>query len=235
MTSESVTFRSDFHRLGFMPLFPETAIRDEPALRGCPVQWARSYGGPIVRAFIAALPPEWIADPETRIRSMPVWLRQGWSAGHVGWHLDGIRMRADGEEDWLGGRPAEYRRIGCNMGSNSATRVLVGDIRLTRYPLGQPLVSLSLRSLDDQLAAGTAREVAVQEGELFVLSANSLHSVSAASRDGWRMFLDANRPSLEGQPLPPVEALYNETYTDFQPTNAREQVLMAAYAPSDPR
>jgi|GEM_PF-4569846 len=218
-----------------MPLFPESAIRDEPALRGCRVPWAQANAGPIVRAFLDVLPEEWLVDPSTVVRAMPAWLRAGWGEGHVGWHLDGVTTGEDGQEDWINGRPAAFQRIGCNMGSNAPTRVLVGDVTLPIYQPGQAVVSLWRERLQRALAAGAAKELTIQEGELFLLSSSSFHSISAASRDGWRMFFDVNRRYDAANFITPTEDLYREVETDFQPTNAMEEALMSAYHSMDPR
>ena len=221
--------------LGRIPLFPESAIRDEPALRGAPVEWARAHGGPIIQAFIEALPEDWLTDPTTRIRSMPVWLRKGWGSGHVGWHLDGVQGREDGQEDWIHGRPAAFQRIACNMGTNAPTRILVGGVTLTQYPLGQPANVLWSQQLADALAAQKVRAMDAQEGELFLLTSSTFHSLSAASRDGWRMFFDANRSTPGSAALPSVEAFYDEMETDFQASTPREEALMSPYQPMTSR
>ena len=235
MKNRTCSFRSDVTIIGRIPLFPESAIRDEPALRGCPVDWARLHGGPIIRAFLDALPADWLADPTTRIRTMPVWLRAGWGSGYVGWHLDSVLPREDGQEDWVHGRPPLFERIGCNMGTNAPTRLLIGDVTLTDYPAGQPVGGLWHRQLDEAVAAGRAREIPAQEGDLFRLTSSSFHSLAAASRDGWRMFFDANRHTPGTKLFPPVELFYDEMETDFQPTDAREAALMSPYHASDPR
>ena len=236
MISHSFTFHSDFTLLGRLPVFPESAIRDEPSLRGCPPDWALQHGGPIMRAFVKTLPEAWLTDPSTRIRCKSAWLKKGWSGGHVGWHFDGLSSsRADGEEDWIGGRVPGFERISCNMGSNAPTRVIIGEMTLPAYPNGQPLLSLCHKHVEEAVAAGRVKVVAVEEGQVFVLNSSSLHTASPATHEGWRMFFDANRHAEGLSPFPPVEDIYTEIMCDFQATTAREETLMAPYFPATPR
>ena len=235
MIHRQITLHSDFKSVGRIPPFPEEAIREEPALRGCPVAWALEHGGPIMQTFVKALPEDWLADPSTRIRCKTAFLRKGWSCGHAGWHLDGITSREDGEEDWLDGRPPGFERISCNMGTNAPTRVVVGDLIFPAYPLGQPLLSLCHQHVEEAVATGKVRVANPEEGEIFILNSSSMHTASPASRDGWRMFFDANRDTPGLPSFPPVEDCYAEIYCEYQADSARMESLMAHYQPAVPR
>jgi hypothetical protein len=168
--------------LGSFPSFPQSVVREEVSQPRVGVAEAMS-GGPIHRAFIAALPEAWRSDPTVEIFSRALYLKQGWYPLTPHFHFD-----------W--GRGADSATVETLM-------VCLGDASLTEFILG-PLEHPEDRARpgdmhrwDGQVAAGlragTLRSCRIEPEKLILFDNRSLHRARPATRTGWRLLVRAIR------------------------------------------
>lgn len=223
---ERTSFHSDYHVVGQLPAFDQATIAAEPALRHAPVPWAREHGGPIVQAFLDALPAAWLAHPETVVRVKSAWLRRGWSPGGIGWHLDSVLGPGQGR-DWARARHPEFCRYACHFGADAPTRFAVGTLVIPLYPPGLATEALWHDHVEKALAGGQIRAETVADGVLVRLNPGSIHSVNFARDEGWRVFVDSNNCRVSS--VVPFEGVYSEVHNECSPRSAHEFALMGDF------
>lgn len=166
--------------------FAQAAIRDEPTFSAVPVERAAAEGGPIHRAFVAALPEA--ARQGTLLASASVWLKRGWTPGGRGLHVDQIETGADGDHDYRRRRfPGQPFYMLC--AGVSRTRFVFGEVPIADLPPGSR-PSLLLRGLAEELlAAGRVAARQVPDSALVAFDDEALHEAMPADETGWRILI----------------------------------------------
>jgi hypothetical protein len=218
-------FRSGYDLVGQMPSFGQETIAAEPMLRFAPIPWARRHAGPIVQAFLDALPSEYVEAPHATVRARTVHLRPGMGPGNALWHLDGLEIvRGD---DWTRRRP-DFWRFACQFGGIAPTRLAVGRFDAPAYPAGRSNCAIWHDHVEKGLAEGTLREDHAAEGAILRLGSHSIHCTGIADRAGFRVFVDLNSIE-EGSVATAIEGIYDEVHNSFVPRTLAEADLMSPY------
>jgi hypothetical protein len=186
------------------------------------------HGGPIARAFVAALPEDFRAQ-RFRVRSKLQWLKQGWLTAGVSapWHCDQVAARGDGEQDYQRRATPGRHTIGAAVGDISLTRFLVGEYELPDYPEGVPQGLLWNEAIEDGLRRGAMTAATVPEGALVRFGELDFHKPMPAVRTGWRIFI---RATLDDSERRGDVGGWNRVTNDFFPTSIHEYALYAPYA-----
>lgn len=176
-------------RLGslFKSDFTEQQVKDEPMLFDCDMQSAMDMGGPITRAFIAALPRLWFDEPvvfDSRVHM----LMEGWYPCIPGFHHDDVPRGADGQPNY---RDPEYF-------AQHAMGLVNGDICPTVFALGacempldvgsQPIYRRWHVEVESLLFRNALAPMLAPSGRIINFDANTLHAGTKAVRPGWRWF-----------------------------------------------
>lgn len=191
-----------------MPEFSQDEIKNEPMLFSCDADTARQNGGPITRAFLDRLHPEFangIMDSRVHM------LMPGWYPCIPGWHHDDVpRSTPTGQPNYI---DPEYRSRHC-------LALVNGDIAPTEFLTG--LISVPAPSIataiyqkwDEYLERHPMGERwSCPDRKLVYFNCDTFHRGVPAVRNGWRWF---GRISID---------------TDRKPTNeirAQVQVYMSA-------
>lgn len=220
-------FESGFEVVGQMPPFDEAVIREELNVHLMERSRALTEAGPVVQAFVAALPTDW-DDVEVLVRVKLAWLRAGWRPARPRWHCDQVRMRPDGEPDYVAGSYPGKHTIAAVVGGCSLTRFVVGGFELPEYGPGERTAALVHQEIERRIAAGALAVTSIEEGALVRFGAGDFHDVAPATRDGWRMFLRAT--VRQPQQAPSTDPLAWRTMVNsYHPETAAEMLLYAPY------
>ncbi len=221
----SLVFHSGFRVIGRLPAFTAAQIGREPVPDLCHPRWLAEHGGPIARAFVAALPRDWLDHPDAVVVGRINELSPGWSSCLAGWHFDGtsrIRKRPDGCPD-LANPGVRIQNIACSVGPTAMTGFLVGEVAIPDIPFGIPRGEVrphQQRIIADLLDAGGVTEVHARPQEVVLMEHGDFHDCRPSARPGWRYFIKAmrnrkdpvhNRFHERGQVTWPVRA---ETWPD---------------------
>lgn len=172
-----------------LPDFGQREVKSEPMFFSASCEYAHEHGGPITKAFIEALAPEYrngIFDSRTHM------LMAGWYPCIPGWHVDDVpRTRPDGQPDhanpmykarhamaWVGAEP------------RCPTEFITGDVVLRDAPIG---VKRSIYGIwNDEIDAMIERNMyAVHRSEgsrIIYFDWQTFHRGSQAQGGGWRWF-----------------------------------------------
>ena len=160
----TLSFKSFPQYVHQFPATSEQEVAVEPIFKRLNIAQALKQGGPLLKQFIAALPPTWQKDGEDVIVSVTRnELSKGWSPCRVAWHIDGtsrIEKRTDGTPN-LRNPPHTVNQIIACFGNAAPTRFLVGDITLPEPPIGdtERIIGKSWRTrLVQQKDAGDIHE-----------------------------------------------------------------------------
>jgi len=214
---------SGYETVGRMPRFAEDVIREERSLGWSTVEHAREHGGPVTRAFIAALPEDWQGE-DVGIQVKMSWLKRGWLSGPLGFHCDWLDVDAAER----GAEGNEWPQAICAVvGAIARTRFVVGDLDLPPVHGQREQMRAWRPAIQDHLDRGLVAEHLVAESTLFRFGPMSLHARSPAERDGWRIILRSlRRPGRAG-------ATWNRPMDTFQngvcPMNASEAERFAVH------
>lgn len=197
--SRPLRFHSSFLTLGGVPHFTQAQIAREPVPDRCTPTWLATHGGPIAKAFVAALPEAWRApEADVFVHGRINELSPGFSPCLAGWHIDGtsrINKRPDGAPDLLNpGRMVE--NIVCCVGPTATTGFLIGKVDMPVPPLNHkpvPAKSVMQRLLYDAMRAGQLTQVQVPPYTLAQFTFGDYHGCRPATGPGWRFFIKAMR------------------------------------------
>jgi hypothetical protein len=195
----TLQFHSGYRVLGRLPAFDAATIALEPCYEFCHPAWLEVHGGPIGRAFAAALPDDW-RDPAADvvvISSLDELSPGFWPILNV-WHIDGtsrIRQRPDGRPDHAnpGRRPDS---IACCVGSTAMTGLLAGRVSLPGGPLNAPPAEIEAvwqRTFLEAIDRGELVECQAPPYALVHLGFGDFHGGAVSKAPGWRYFVKAMR------------------------------------------
>lgn len=179
-------FESRLVEDGQLPDFGEAAVKNEPMLFNCSAAAAARLGGPITKAWLALLRPEFRARAvvDTRVHM----LMPGWYPCIPGWHHDDVpRSTATGQPNYAS---PEYKARHCCALLNAGlapTEFLVGTVDV---PEPDPARAV-YKDWDDYLegpGAGQGRRVSAPDRALIYFDADTFHRGTAAVGTGWRWF-----------------------------------------------
>lgn len=189
-----IFFHSDYTVLSRTELLQprtEMEIRDEPMLFRADPDLALDKGGPITREFLSKLPYRF---RPVFLDVKVVMLMPGMYPCIPGWHLDDVpRTRADGQPDH---ENPDYKaeQIMALVGDCSLTSFAVGDIHLDDVLMYHgPVYGWWHQEIEQRLAMGSMREIAIPERHLVSFNWMSFHRGNKATKFGWRYFVRATR------------------------------------------
>ena len=182
-------FDSGYEPLCELPRFTPRQLGAEPRLDG-PLSAVDERAGPVLRAFIAALPDD-LRAPDTWVHARCVWLKAGWWAGcdryqrHL---LPASSARAvapslDAERDRVA--------VGAMFGDVAPMRFLVGGLSLPDLPRGPHRDALWRAYIERQRERGTVTERLLPPSLMVRFGPGDFHTFSPAARAGWRLFARA--------------------------------------------
>lgn len=219
---------STLHDLGPFPGFPQEVVREELSQPRVPIPAAMT-GGPIHRAFIAALPPAWRADPTVEIFSRCLWLKTGWYPLTPHWHFDWGR----------GGVGPTVETIMACLGDASLTEFVLGPLDHPEAPAEAERPRRGPGGMgrwDAQVAAGlrdgTLRSCRLPPERLVLFDNRSLHRARPATRTGWRLLVRAIRglgPEADREGGYGRRSTFTTARNGFVPETPEEQARHQAY------
>lgn len=164
--------------------FPEEVIAQEPMLFGATVNFAKSSGGPITRAFLDKLN---IPADSGIIDSRVHMLKRGWYPCIPGWHIDDFYRGENGQPD-LKNAPGQ-RHYFAIFGDVSKTEFLSGTVDLPDAYPGENLYACYNREVNTLIARKDVSVSKVRPGFIYSFGNSDLHRGTAATGDGWRFFI----------------------------------------------
>ena len=168
--------------LGAFPAFAQTTICEEPSQARVSIAEAMQ-AGPIHRAFIDTLPPEWRNDPTVEIFSRALWLKEGWHPLTPHFHFD-----------WNNGAEGPLvETIMVCLGDASLTEFILGPLE---HPENRPQPGAMNHwhaQVEAGLSSGTLRSWHIEPETLILFDNRALHRARPAAKGGWRILLRAIR------------------------------------------
>ncbi len=169
----------------------EELARREPPLFGADLDFAWARGGALTRAFLAALPDEWIADPDTILDTRSHMLFPGWLPCIPGWHHDDVRRGPDGQPDYKNPGNAEHVMATVNGAICPTLLLKPGLVTIPETPPGQ-IVYGHLHPLIEELSKQRGT-VEMPDATPCFFNWQTWHTGQAAREQGWRWFARASR------------------------------------------
>jgi hypothetical protein len=169
-----------------MPKFTEADVRDEPMFFSAGTRIAWNEGGAITRAFLQAVPKDWLEDGifDSRVHM----LMEGWYPCIPGFHVDDAPRcdRKDGQPNHI--NPSyQAEHIFVIVGDCSQTRMLDGELVLPEPEDGSGVTTYRL--WDEQLNASSQGIASwAVSGQLYWFDWQGVHRGSPATKAGWRWF-----------------------------------------------
>jgi hypothetical protein len=177
---------------GCLPPFTQEEVKREPMLFNCSAEAARRLGGPITRAFLDRLPPDY-GDPvviDTRVHM----LMPGWYPCIPGWHHDDVpRTRIDGQPNYqLDQDRSEH--VTALVGADVArSKFALGHGFFRDVPIGSVVYDAWHREVVGKLRSGDLTGWRAPMGRLVLFDDRTWHRGVAARGNGWRWFGRASR------------------------------------------
>lgn len=185
-------FVSNFGAAAELPAFSEEQVKNEPMLFACDRESAISLGGPMTRAFLDAMLPEWKAA-DIIVDSRVHMLMPGFWPCIPGWHHDDVpREREDGQPNYIN---PSYRAEHCMaiVGDASITEFAVGAVFLPDVPIGSVYYRDWNPLVNEAIEAGELFTMHAPVGRLIYFDWQAFHQGVQASKFGWRWFIRASR------------------------------------------
>jgi hypothetical protein len=180
--------------------YTQEEVKNEPMLFSCDLKAAYNLGGKITRAFLKNLPQEFYYDERLIIDSRVAMLQKGWYPSIPGFHVDDVpREREDKQPNHIN---PSYRARHCMLlvGDCSLTRFALGEGQLEEPDLGTVIYGDWHPKVVDMVNKGELKEYTAPEKQLIMFDWQTFHEATAATKNGFRIFLratiDSNRPHV---------------------------------------
>lgn len=198
MTFDSqMTYRGRFTSLMGQD-FTQDVIKNEPMFFNADIDFAYEHGGPITRAFLTALPQDWV-DCNPVIDSRVHMLMKGWFPCIPGWHHDDIpRSTKTGQPNYLTPEYKSEHLMGLVNGDICPTRFLLGKIAVP-VPDENGLIYKNWSEHIEQAVAYPDQAefkfnlVNAPSNRLIEFNHDTFHTGVRAVADGWRWFIRLSR------------------------------------------
>lgn len=181
--------------------------RGETPVFAAGLDFARETAGPLAKAFLAALPDEWIAG-HLVIDSTLVWLRPGFRQGEMIWCHEPFPGRTDGVTGKSNIR-REAEHIACCCGP-AGIDFLIGDeaqAEWTDHPLAKDEIRQRHERLESTLAARGLSIQTVPPFTMYRYGWGAFHRHCTAPTSGFQFWIRATR----GDDRPLVNGIRNAT------------------------
>lgn len=191
------TFNSRMNVLGdFAPDLPDGAIKDEPMFFNSDPDYAWEKGGPITRAFLEALPTDWMFA-ETVFDSRVHMLMPGWFPAIPGYHHDdvprppipvGQHFATAGQPDYDNPRYRSEHILGLVNAHIAPTQFALGQCTMPSVPEGELIYRRWHEEVERLLAEGAMERVSAPDRKLVAFDCDTFHQGTKAISNGWRWF-----------------------------------------------
>lgn len=178
-------------RGSFDASFPQDVVKNEPMFFNASLTYAYDKGGAITRAFLEALPTDWLnANPvlDSRVHM----LMPKWYPCIPGYHHDDVPRGPNGQPDYDTPSYRSEHLMGLVNGDICPTIFVVGRHTLPKVEEGiiynkwHDIVSREVRD-------GKLCTVEAQSGRLIQFDWQSMHTGQRAKVGGWRWFVRLSR------------------------------------------
>lgn len=190
--TKSYSFSSRFRVGGKMPMFSQSAVKNEPMLFGCDIEHADEFGGVITHKFLELLVSDGWDDAviDTRVHM----LMPGWFPAIPGWHHDDVARGADSQPDYDDMPYQSEHAMALVNGDICPTQFAIGIVNLpapvngrgATYGQWHPMVDIAV-------ADGILKTVDAPTNQLIYFDWQTFHQGVAARENGWRWFGRASR------------------------------------------
>lgn len=195
--STPMTFNSRFDVIApFADGIDNDTIKNEPMFFNCDLAFAAEHGGPITRAFVAALPTEWSEQPSV-FDSRVHMLMPGWYPAIPGYHHDdvprpeipvGLHFITAGQPDYDNPRYHSRHIMGLVNAQIAPTDFAVGKCPMPSVPGDELIYRAWHREVERLIASGEVQRVAAPDRQLIHFDCNAFHTGVKAVASGWRWF-----------------------------------------------
>lgn len=151
-------------------------------------------GGPITKEFLAKIfgpCTDWGCKSfqgfniDTRVHM----LMPGWWPCIPGWHHDDVPRRAsDGQPNYDNPEYKSKHILALVNGDICPTNFAVGECEMTEVPSGEVIYKHWHNEVEQHIANGVLKRVAVPSNKLVYFDCDSFHEGTQAVRRGWRWF-----------------------------------------------
>lgn len=179
-----------------LPEFSEAEIKSEPQLFSADVGFASERGGPITRAFLAAVSRHGGVFDSRVSMMMP-----GWWACIPGYHHDDVpRETPDSQPDYDSPEYLSKHAMALVGADVCPTEFAIGDCELTKPHEGELIYNAWHREIVRLLDHGDLTRISCPDRTVVYFDWQTWHAGTPAVRRGWRWFgrlsWDTKRPVL---------------------------------------
>jgi hypothetical protein len=195
MEYPNLTFDSRIKNRGFFDCdFSDDEVKNEPMFFNSDLKFAFNNGGPITKAFIDALPDDWL-DANPVVDSRVHMLMKNWYPCIPGYHHDDVpRSRDDGQPNYIDPEYFSEHLTGLVNAEICPTTFIVDNISVCN-PNG---LSRVYNVWNDEIEfklnqPNPPKCYKAESGILIQFDANTFHTGVKAVSPGWRWFIRLSR------------------------------------------
>lgn len=171
-------------------------VKQEPMFFNADLGYAFTHGGPITRAFIEALPPDWVNNKavfDSRVHM----LMPGWYPAIPGWHHDdvprpiippGQHFITAGQPDYDNPRYRAEHIMGLVNAQVCPTKFALGNCTMPAIPEGELIYRRWHVEVEALLKDGSLQLVEAPTNKLIHFDCDTFHTGDKAVSNGWRWF-----------------------------------------------
>jgi hypothetical protein len=171
----------------------EDILRRMPMMAWADKEHFQKRCGSMARDFMNALPQDW-KDERLVFYNRRERLEKGWYPNFNYYHIDGLPHVAETIDQYRS--PAlKTEQIICCMGNISLTAFVIGDVELPEVNPGMRPFDVWNKIIAQRIQSGELKEVLVPANTLVRYGYGSFHRCTAATRSGYRYFIQVCRNS----------------------------------------
>lgn len=196
------TFFSRVKNLGSFPaVWDNETIKNEPMFFNCDRKFCEENGGPITKAFLAALPEGW---ENVVIDSRCHMLMPGWFPCIPGYHHDDVPRPAipvgqhfltASQPDYENPRYKSEHILGLVNAEICPTEFALGECEMPAVPEGELIYRKWHPEVLKQIDNGNLHKYNAESGKILYFDWQTFHQGTKAVGNGWRWFIRLTRNS----------------------------------------
>lgn len=184
---KTYSFNSQIQLGQSLPKFTDEQVKNEPMFWQADLKFAQENGGPITKAFLAALPAYMKRQPLV-FDSRSHMLMPGWFPCIPGFHHDSVPRNTTTGQPNYDVENHVFHAIALINGDICPTEFAIGESEFPQVPDGEIIYKVWHNEVDKQLKSGILQSWKAISNRVIFMDGQTWHQGTKAVKNGWRWF-----------------------------------------------
>lgn len=182
-------FNSQVHMGDYLPTFTDNEVKNEPMLFSCDRDASIALGGPITKAFLDSLYPEFLNHPDFILDTRVHMLMPGWFPYIPGYHHDDVpRNNTNGQPNYDNPEYRSLHAMALINGDVCPTEFALGHCDMAKVPDDGIIYKEWHKDVEKLLEDNLLEKWYAPTNQVVYFDCETFHQGTRARKNGWRWF-----------------------------------------------